>query len=134
MGFKEDLAAAKAKGHRTEDVTVELNGKKYKLRFTQMDGTEWSAETLKHPMRLDVKFDTTFGYNINTLTRAVAPKTGELVVGKGTEPVEDWDDLFATISGGEITAITNCIYALNEFATAKAVDAARKALSALPAN
>lgn len=134
MGFKEDLAAAKDKVRRSDDVTVTVNGKQYKLRFTQMDGTAWAAETLKHPMRSDVAFDRLYGYNVNSLVAAVAPTCGVLVVGKATEPIEDWDGLFGTITGGDMTAIINCVFALNEYATAKAVDAARKALSDLQAS
>jgi len=132
MSFKDDLAAAKAADPVTADVTVELNGTQYVLRFTRMDPVEYTEETLRHPPHLERGVDREFGYNLTSLTIAVAPRCAVLVNGDETEELstEDWADLFASADAGVVQNIQNTIYHLNEFASAKAVDAARKVLDA----
>lgn len=133
MTFAEDLAAAKAAEPTTAAVTVEINGKKYKLQFARMDGMQYAAETLKHPPRIDadIAIDLEYGYNINSLVPAIAPKCGVLLEGKESVQLTDeqWADLFAVADGGAVQQIVNTVYMLNEFASAKAVAAAKKALS-----
>ena len=130
MGFKEDIAAAIAGTRRSITVPIELNGHKYKFKFTQMDGTEYAAETLRHPPRLEIGLDREFGYNLNSLSQAVAPKCGVRL--DGAEEIEmsaeEWADLFAAADGGAVQEIANTIFTLNQFASAKAVQAVKKVL------
>lgn len=136
MSFVDDLAAAKAAEPDTADVNVELNGKRYLLRFTRTSGTEYAAETLRHPPRLDVGLDKQYGYNLSSLTLALSPKCARLV--DGDELVElsadQWADLFAAADGGAVEEMQNTIFHLNEFASAKAVAAAKKVLDGLTQN
>lgn len=131
MTFAEDLAAAKQAPRRTSDVLVEVNGRKYKIRISALDGTEFAAETLKHPPRLDVGADMQYGYNLNTLTEAVLPRCAVLLDGSDELEIstEQWADLLAVADGGTAQSFVNAVYTLNEYASNKAVSAARKVLA-----
>jgi len=138
MSFKDDLAAAKAADVPHADVTVLVNGVPYDLRFRQMPGDEWASETDKHPARPGVLVDQRYGYNIRSLTRGAAPKCGVLVNGGDevklrvdpvgdADRVDEWADLFRTLSGHDFQRVTDAIWSLNEYLPEKAVEAARKA-------
>lgn len=130
MSFDDDLKAAQAGSRLTADVPVTLNGKRHVLRFTQMNGIEWAAESVRHPARPDVLLDARFGYNLHSLAQAVAPTCGALVNGDGTEPLSEevWGTLFSTLDGSDVQGIIDAIFGLNERATAQAVAAAKKAV------
>ncbi len=130
MTFEDDLAAAKAAERRTLDVSVDVNGKLYKFRFTQMIGTEYAAETLLHAPNLEVALHREYGYDVHALSRAVAHRCAVLVEGKKERALskEQWAELFEVLDGGAQGKIANTVFELNEFATAKAVAAARKVL------
>lgn len=131
MSFKDDLEAAKTAPKRSLVVVVTVNDKRYRFRVTKMDGREYAAETLKHPPRFDVKLDMEYGYDLNALTEAVMPRCAVLLDGD-TETVlepEEWADLFAIADGGALQAMANTVFELNEFSSAKAVAALKKALS-----
>lgn len=133
MTFAEDLAAAKEKPRERLEVRVQVNGKTYTLRYTQMDGVEYAAETLKHPFRADVALDREYGYNLNSLAQEISPRCAVRVDGD-TEigmSVEEWTDLFSVLDGGGAQAIANTVFTLNQFADAKAVRAAKKVLDGL---
>jgi hypothetical protein len=59
-----------------------------------------------------------------------------LVTDAGEEQLdpEDWADLFATVDGGAVEEMQNTVFHLNEFASSKAVAAARKVLDGLTQN
>jgi len=130
MGFKEDIAAAKVAPAPSLVVPIELNGKPYKLKFTKMLGSEYAAETLLHEPNVETSFGREYGYDIHSLSRAVAPRCGVLLDGKVEETlsVEEWADLFLALDGGAHEQIANTIFQLNEYSSAKAVAAARKVL------
>jgi hypothetical protein len=132
MSFDEDFAAAEAEPTDFRDVTIELNGKPYTLRFLQWSGIEWAAETDNHPARVGVKVDKMYGYNIRTLALAAAKVTGRLVEGdKLTElSPERWDRIFKARGGGVVSRICDQIWELNENAPAMAVVRAKKASAA----
>lgn len=128
MTFEDDLAAEPVTDFR--DVDVLLNDKLYTLRFTQMDGLEWAMECDKYPMRPDVAFDRNYGYNIRALTMAAAVVSGARVETDATVPLSEdaWRSLFKRLDGAAFKRITDAIWSLNEYAPAKAVEAAKKAL------
>jgi hypothetical protein len=130
VGFADDLAAAKETPRRSMVVPVEVNGRRHRFKFTQMDGTVYAAETLKHPPRLEVGVDREAGYNLSSLAQAVAPRCAVLLENKSEVELTDeqWADFFAVADGGSMQQIANVVYTLNEFASAKAVAAARKVL------
>lgn len=131
MSFEEDLAAAQKSQRRHADVRVELNGKNYVIRVYAMDGTEYAAETLRHPPREDVPADLQYGYNLNSVANAVLPRCGKRVNGDEELDISDdeWASLLAVIDGGAAQEIVNVVYVLNEYASSKAAIRARKALS-----
>lgn len=130
MTFAEDLAAAKSAKRPHLDVSVELNGRRHKFRFTQMDGSEYAQETLRHPPDLSIPLHRQYGYDLHSLSRAVAPRCGRRIEGKDEVELssEEWADLFSVADGGAQEEIANSIFQLNEFASAKAVAAAKKVL------
>jgi hypothetical protein len=148
MSFDDDLAAAQTPEDKHKDVLVLINKKPYTLRFRPMDGLEWAAETDLHPARPGVLIDSHYGYNLRTLTRAAAARSGVLVVDgeertlrvdpvvvqlpgmpKPPARVDEWDSIFRAISGHEFQRITDAIWALNERDPQQAVEAAGKALA-----
>jgi hypothetical protein len=148
MSFEDDLAAAQTPEDKHIDVLVLINKKPYTLRFRPMDGLEWAAETDRHPARPGVLVDTRYGYNLRTLTRAAAPRSGVVVVDgeertlrvdpivqqlpgmpKPPARVDEWADIFRAISGHEFQRITDAIWSLNEYGPQEAVEAAGKALA-----
>jgi hypothetical protein len=131
VSFEEDLAAAKEAPTRHVDVKLEVNGNKHTFRFRRMDGTEYARETFNHPPDPTVPFDRLYGYNVNSLAVAVAPRCAVRLDGdtEVTLSREQWDDLFAVLDGGATQEIASTIYSLNEYASAKGVQAARKALN-----
>ena len=133
MSFADDVAAAKEKPRETADVRVHVNQEPHTFRITQMDGTEYATETLRHPIRADIPLDREFGYDVNSLTPAVLPHCAVRLDGDDEVrmSVEEWADLFAVLDGGGVQAFVNTIFTLNQFADAKAVEAAKKLLDGL---
>lgn len=115
------------------------------LRFTRMAGNDWSAITARCPARLDAPIDAQYGYNMQKACEMAAPLCGvsvedgveiPLVVTKATESepaVNEWADLFATISGHEFGKIMDAIYGLNEYDPVLSLAEAKKALAGRPA-
>ena len=135
MTFADDLKKAQAAKTPYQDVPVVLGGKLHTLRFKQMNGLAWAAETDKYPPRLETTIDTTYGYNIRDLTRGTAPMSGFRLEGEQEMPLaeHEWDALFEAITGHDFQKITDAIWALNEYdpqaAVAKAMEAQKKALA-----
>lgn len=142
MTFEDDLAAQVVKPRPSQDVDVLINGTPYTFRFVQIDGFEWAAECDKHPARPGVLLDTRYGYNLRSLTKAVARLSGTRVDGDKLIPlrvdkvdpkaavvgVDEWASLFKNIDGAAFQRISDAIWALNEYAPANAIEAAKKAL------
>lgn len=138
MTFADDLKKATAAKTPHADVPVIIGGTLHTLRFTQMDGMSWAAETDRHPIRQDVDIDAQFGYNIRSLTVSAAIASGSRVEGSQPVPLseEEWEAVFAAVSGSEFQAITDAIWGLNEYnprvAVAKAVESLKKARGRSP--
>lgn len=142
--FDDDLASAQAPEDHYIDVLVLINKKAHTLRFRQMDGMAWAAETDRHPPRPNVAIDTKFGYNIRTLTKGAAPQCGVLIVDGEeqalrvdpfdpdepmAERVNQWEQVFKAITGHEFKRITDAIWFLNEYGPQQAIEAAGKELA-----
>lgn len=134
--FSDDLAAAKKADRETLVITLMVNSKPYKFRFTQMDGVEYAVETLKHPFRPDVPLDREYGYNLNSLSQAIAPRCAVRLEGDDEIEMsaEEWADLFSVMDGGGVQAIANTVFTLNQFASAKVVESVKKVLDGLQQN
>ena len=130
MSFLDDLAAAKDAGkQKSQPVPVIVNGSLYELVFYRADGNVWADTTAQNPPRADVAIDRRYGYNFNAVVLEMAPKTGRLVDGTSI-PDEAWAGLIPTLSGAEIAAVTDAIWALNEWNPAQEIEKAKKALTA----
>ena len=130
MGFLEDVAAAKAAPKETSDaVPVIVNGSLYELVFERADGDAWAECVSRHPARTESLIDRRYGYNFNAVVLEMAPKTGRLADGT-VIPAEAWSDLIPTLAGAEIAAVTDAIWALNEWNPAQEIEKAKKALKA----
>lgn len=133
MGFKEDVAAALELPATSLVVGVEVNSKPYQLKFTKMNGAEYAAETLLHEPNIETSFGREYGYDLTSLSRAVAPRCGVLLDGKVEETLtpEEWDNLFMVLDGGAHEQIQNAIFQLNHYSTAAKVAAAKKLLDGI---
>jgi hypothetical protein len=115
------------------------------LRFVRMDSATWSDITDRCPARVDAPIDRQYGYNMNAACRLAAPLSGvrldgdelvPLVVEKATADtpaVNEWADLFETISGHELIMIIEAIYELNMYEPARRVEQLKKELATRPA-
>ena len=130
MGFLEDVAAAKAAPKETSSpVPVIVNGSLYELVFERADGDVWAECVSRHPVREGSLIDRRYGYNFNSVVLEMAPKTGRLADGT-VIPGEVWADLIPSLAGAEISAVTDAIWALNEWNPAQEIEKAKKALKA----
>lgn len=131
MSFLDDLQAQTAAAVPTQDVELTLNGTLYTLRFKRMDGVEWATETDKHPARPGVLIDARYGYNLRSLVKAVALKTGSRVDGDTVVDLseDEWKQLWKAVDGAAAQRIGDAVWALNEYLPAAEVEAAKKALS-----
>jgi hypothetical protein len=108
------------------------------LRFTRMSGVAWAEVTARCPVRLDAAIDRQYGYNVHAVCALAAPLSGVRVDGddvvplivsaasQGTPAVNEWADLFDTISGHEFGLIVDAIYELNEYEPASRVAQLKK--------
>jgi hypothetical protein len=130
VGFLEDIAAAKAAPKETSaPVAVIVNGTLYELVFERADGDVWAECVSRHPVRVDAVIDRRYGYNFNAVVLEMAPRTGRLADGTAI-PAEAWADLIPSLAGAEIAAVTDAIWALNEWNPAQEIEKAKKALKA----
>lgn len=147
MTFEDDLKAAQTPEDNHIDVLVLIAKKPYTLRFRQMDGMAWAAETDRHVPRPGVVIDARYGYNIRSLTRGAAPQCGVLVTDDGErelrvdpyinpqsgEPildrVDEWADVFKALSGHDFKRVTDAIWTLNEYTPQQDIEAAGKELA-----
>lgn len=101
------------------------------LRFERVSGADWAELTARCPVRIDAAIDRQYGYNMHAACKLAAPISGVIVDGDQTQTltVEEWSDLFNTISGFEFSRIVDAIYELNEYEPAKRVNELKKELS-----
>jgi len=115
------------------------------LRFSRMPGDEWAEITARCPVRIDAPVDRQYGYNMHAVCRLAAPLCGvriedgkevalEVVpASAGVPAVDEWADLFTTISGHEFGLVIDAIYELNEYEPAQRVAQMKKELATRPA-
>lgn len=108
------------------------------LRFTSLPGSQWADITARCPVRLDAPIDRQYGYNMQAASTFAAPLCGVRVedgaevpltvtpAAEGVAAVDEWADLFTTITGHEFIRIMDAIYELNEYAPAQRIAAAKK--------
>ena len=134
MGFKEDLAAAKAavdSGDRvkTPPIPIVLNGTAYEVVFYRVSNLDWSAVTIKHPPREGVDMDARNGYDIAGVAREMSAKYGRLVDG-GVEleiDAAEWVDLWATITPAAARTLEANVWFLHERDAELELERAKKA-------
>jgi hypothetical protein len=115
------------------------------LRFYRLSGPAWAECTHRSPVRLDVDLDMHFGYNMQRASMLAAPLCGVRVDGadefpllvtdatSGTPAVNEWADLFDTISGTELRLIESAIFDLNVLAPSNVIVQLKKELATRPA-
>jgi hypothetical protein len=106
------------------------------LKFVRVPGDEWAEMVMHNPIRQDVLIDKVLGYNVPAVTRVAALKYGFVVEGDADIQLtaDQWDQLFNTISGSEMTNVLNTIYSLNAGEPEQAVEIAKKASAAMLAS
>ena len=121
MGFKEDLAAAKAavdSGDRvkTPEIPVVLNGTAYGVVFYRVSNLDWSAVTIKHPPRAGVDMDTRNGYDIAGVAREVSAEYGRLIVDGEEQELDaaEWADLWASVAPAAARTLEANVWFLHE--------------------
>jgi hypothetical protein len=134
MGFKENLAAAKAEVEaeskvKTAPVEVVLNGEVYEVVFYRLPNREWSAATIKHPPRQNVPMDLANGYDISGVAREVSVEYGRLI--EDGEEVEldasEWASLWDVISPKAARYLEATVWFLHEREPEQEIEAAKKA-------
>lgn len=115
------------------------------LRFERLAGDTWSEITARCPVRLDAPIDRQYGYNMHQVCKLAAPISGARVEGDELVPlivqaatpdtpaIDEWADLFQTISGHEMILIIDAIYDLNAWDPAHQVASLKKELATRPA-
>lgn len=115
------------------------------IRFLRATPTFWSDVTSRCPARPGAPVDEHYGYNMAAATQVIAPRCagwlidGEVVplrVEKATEDspaIDEWADLFATISPGEFAEMESAVFELNVYGPAMARQALKKELATRPA-
>lgn len=115
------------------------------LRFTRLPGDQWAEITARCPVRVDAPIDRQYGYNMTAVCKLAAPLSGVRVDGdaevpllvtkaaEGVPAVDEWADLFETISGHELGRIIDAVYELNEYAPAQRINELKKGLATHPA-
>lgn len=133
-----DLDAQLAAEPNFSFVSVLVNGKHRKLRFTEMDGLAWADLCDRNPPRLvegtekDPKvlpIDNAYGYNVLGASVLAAQKSGHMQSGDGWVELsaERWKKLIRGLPGAQLKRIADVIWDLNQWAPSQAVLSAKKA-------
>lgn len=107
------------------------------FRFYRMRGDEWVECTARSPVRLDVPLDAQYGYNYHAACRLAAIRSGFRVDDDGaeTEMTEDeWRDVWAVLSGAEVTLLADAVWELNEWGPAARIHDLKKGSAGAPAS
>ena len=127
---------------KLDALIAESQGALVTLRFTSLPGSQWADITARCPVRLDAPIDRQYGYDMQAASTFAAPLCGVRLedgvevpltvtpASEGVAAVDDWADLFITITGHEFIRIMDAIYELNEYAPAQRIAAAKKGLPA----
>lgn len=123
---------------KLDALITESAGALVTLRFTSLPGSQWADITARCPVRLDAPIDRQYGYNMQAASTFAAPLCGVRVedgvevpllvtpAASGVPAVDEWADLFTTITGHEFIRIMDAIYELNEYAPAQRIAQAKK--------
>ena len=118
------------------------------IRVFACAGDEWSDIESRSPARLDAPGDRRFGYNTLAATRLALPLSGSgwlvdgevipLVVTAAdpttlTEAVDEWADLFSSISGTEVASLESAVWEMNFAGPQVTIAEIKKALATRPA-
>lgn len=91
------------------------------FRFTRLPAAEWADIKSRSPVRLDSDIDKQYGFNADKAGMLASPLAGVRLERDGDDIVEvgmtedEWRDLFAAISGHELTLIGDAHFELNEY-------------------
>lgn len=112
MGFKDDVAAAKAARSAPVVVSVAVGDSLYGVEAKRLDGMQWAGVMASAPPNDEA--GARLGYDTAKAALVACKKYSRLLDAEG-EPVAefDWNDLFDAISGTEIGAIAATWWALN---------------------
>lgn len=139
MGFKENLAAAKADVEtqvKTPTIPVVVNGTAYDVVFYRVSTLDWSAVTIKHPPRPDIPMDAANGYDISGVAREISAEYGRLVE-DGEEKqlaADEWVDLWEVVAPATGRLLEANVWFLHERDAELEIEAAKKALKPRPAS
>ncbi len=112
MSFKDDLAAAKAAREEPALVDIAIGDALYQIETRRLDGMEWADIMADSPPNNDAA--ARLGFDVYRAAFLACKKHGRLLdAGGGEVPDVDWGDLFAAISGAEVSAIGATWWALN---------------------
>jgi len=124
-------------------VSVLINGKHRKLRFTEMDGLAWADICNRNPPRMKdgadplkpkqadiLPIDAAYGHNVLGASVHAAAVSGHMQSGEGWVELspERWKKLIRGLPGAQLREIADVIWNLNQWAPSQAVLSAKKAL------
>lgn len=142
MSFEDDLDADLDAQLAAEPnfsfVSVLVNGKHRKLRFTEMDGLAWADLCDRNPPRTidsDEKIpkilpiDSGYGYNVLGASVMAAQVSGHMQSGDEWKTLtpEQWKKLIRSLPGAQLKQVADVIWNLNQWAPSQAVLSAKKA-------
>ena len=132
MGFKEDLAAAKAHVAdrvKTVPIPVVVNEKLHEVVFYRASTSDWAGATIKHPPRQNVGLDIKYGYNLTATTREVAPKYARILeAGAEVElSAEEWADFWEVMPPAAARTIEANVWHIHEHEAEQEIERAKKA-------
>lgn len=128
MGFQDDLAAAKAARDETVMVDVVVGEALYQVEVRRLDGMQWADIMADAPPNSEVAGR--LGFDVYKAALLACRKYSRLLDADGNEvPEVDWADLFAAISGAEVSGIGATWWALNMADPNRRVAALKKAHS-----
>ena len=139
MGFKDDLAAAKAHVSdrvQTPRIEVVVDGKLHEVVFYRASTEDWARATIKHPPREGVALDYRNGYNLTAATREIAAAYGRVVDGVDEVELsaEEWDDFWSVMAPATARTIEANVWHVHEFDAEQEIERAKKASKRRPSS
>ena len=129
MSFSDLLEQAKpARVREHRDISVTLKGQLVVIRVHELPGFDWATVTAKHSPRGGVNVDK-LGYNVTAASLEAAGAAATIVTEHGEEKVTEgqWQTLLGLLSGGEVAALADAAFALNDWLPRNRVAEAKKA-------